>query len=89
MVYLIHFEEKFHHTQHYIGFSYDHRFNKRINCHRKNKGARILTALNKKQIQWRVVRTWPDHDGNFERKLKKLKNAKKLCPICNQKIKIC
>ncbi len=88
MVYLIHFHEKFHHAQHYIGYSADEKFEQRIECHKKNRGAAILRALNKLGIKWEVVRTWKNEDGNFERKLKNKKNAKELCPICNDKLTI-
>lgn len=85
MVYLIHFDQKLKHAQHYIGFCYDNRFKKRISHHRNNTGAPILRALNKAGIGWSVVRTWPNEDGNFERKLKNQKKASCLCPICKSK----
>lgn len=82
MVYLIHFHKSLSHANHYIGYSKDELFDKRIECHKNNRGACILTALNKKRITWEVAREWPNEDGNFERKLKNKKNAKLLCPIC-------
>jgi hypothetical protein len=85
MVYLIHFEIKFKHCQHYIGFSGSKSlFKKRIAHHLANSGSRLLRAVNLAGIAWSVVRTWDDMDGNFERQLKKRKNASRLCPICKQ-----
>ena len=84
MVYLIHFEKKISHAQHYIGYSKDMKtFEKRMKHHGNGNGASILKALNEKGIKYHVVRIWPDADGNYERKLKKRKNAKFLCPFCN------
>lgn len=82
MVYLIHFETPFHHCQHYIGYSADDKFEQRIDCHKKNKGSRLIRAVNLAGINWIVARMWPNKDGNFERSLKNQKNAKKLCPTC-------
>lgn len=88
MVYLIHFEKKYFHAQHYIGFVYND-LDKRIKRHKRNRGAKLLKALNKANIKWHVVRVWDDADKEFERKLKNKKNSKTLCPLCNQKLKQC
>ncbi len=82
MVYLIHFEEKYKHAQHYIGFSKDKLFQSRLEHHLKGSGSRLLRAVNKAGIKWSVVKTWPDEDGNFERKLKNRKKSSCLCPTC-------
>lgn len=79
-VYLIHFNKKLRHAQHYLGFADD--VDKRIARHRSGRGARLLRALNDLGIEWECVRRWDDGDRAFERKLKGLKNAKRLCPVC-------
>lgn len=84
MVYLIHFEEKLHHAQHYIGYC-DEDLDQRFKRHKAGNGARILNACNKRGIEYYVVRIWPEGDRTMERKLKKRKNSKFLCPICSQK----
>lgn len=81
MVYLICFEEKLAHAQHYIGFA-DHDLEQRIKKHKSGQGARILKACNERGIKWEVVRVWEDGDRTFERKLKNQKNSKCLCPKC-------
>jgi predicted GIY-YIG superfamily endonuclease len=81
MVYLIHFEEKLHHAQHYIGFV-DKNLQQRIKKHRSNKGAKLLVAANSKGIPWEVVRVWEDGNRELERKLKNCKKALCFCPIC-------
>jgi predicted GIY-YIG superfamily endonuclease len=87
MVYLIHLKKKFHNTQHYVGFSHDDKFDGRIWHHQRGTGARFLKAANLAGIKWTVVHTWPKKDGHFERLLKRQKNAKRFCPVCNKKKK--
>ena len=87
MVYLIHFEEKLHHAQHYLGFTEFEDPNERLERHKAGDGAKILRALNEKGISYSIVRTW-NGDRKLERKLKNWKKSKQLCPICNPKIKL-
>jgi len=83
MVYLIHFEEKLHHAQHYLGFVKSDLL-QRIALHLSGRGAKLLAAVNEKGIKWRVVRVWPGGSRHLERKLKKRKKARLLCPCCGQ-----
>lgn len=86
MVYLIHFDEKLAHAQHYLGFSIRTDIGKRIKEHQgkgRSKGAKIMAAVNAAKIGWSVVRIWENADRNFERLLKKRKNTSKFCPICH------
>ena len=83
-VYLIHFQEKYHHAGHYLGYSKHIWF--RINTHRANTGAKLLKAVNQAGIDWAVVRTWAVNSQELERKLKSLKNSPRLCPICNPEL---
>jgi len=82
MVYLVHFAEKLHHAQHYIGFC-ENGLVSRFETHRLGKGARILNALKEKGIEYSVVRIWKEGTREFERSLKRRKDSKHLCPICN------
>lgn len=84
MIYLIHFERKLKHAQHYLGFCEDGNLEKRIERHRKGSGAKILRACVENGIEFKVVRVWEDGDRNFERMLKNKKNSRLLCPICNK-----
>lgn len=81
MVYLIHFDQKLCHAQHYIGFC-EKGLESRLEYHRSGRGSKLLKAVAEKGIGFGVVRTWDEGDRNFERKLKNQKNAKKLCPVC-------
>lgn len=80
-VYLIHFEEKLAHAQHYIGFSND--VEARHARHSRCDGARILRACKMAGIGFEVVRTWVG-DRNMERRLKNQRNAKRMCPVCQK-----
>lgn len=80
-VYLIHFNKKLHHAQHYIGYTKS--LNERLDRHKSFRGARILHVLNNKNIEYAIVRIWKNVNKQFERKLKNRKNSKRLCPICN------
>ena len=81
MVYLIHFSEKLHHAQHYIGFV-EGDLMQRIELHLNNRGAKLLAAVNNQGIRWQVVRVWIEGDRRFERKLKDRKKSRVFCPIC-------
>ena len=85
-VYLIHFDKplgnpkkKHGQAQHYIGYTED--LKTRLEEHERGNGAKIMAAVSKRGIPWKIVRVWTG-DGNFERKLKNRKNAKHLCPLC-------
>lgn len=80
-IYLIHFDEKLCHAQHYIGFTTN--LDKRLELHRKSRGAKIIAAINQLGLPWRLARTWEKRPKAFERELKNCKNAKQLCPICS------
>lgn len=84
MVYLIHFQTKLHHAQHYIGFVADDLM-QRIELHRSNRGAKLLAALNNNGINWQVVRVWMSGDRTLERRLKNYKKSKCFCPVCSGK----
>jgi predicted GIY-YIG superfamily endonuclease len=84
MVYLIHLDSKLKHSQHYIGFvdGGTDRLNSRLDYHRRGRGSKFLKAVVDAGIDFVVSRTWVEGDRNFERKLKNMKNARRLCPIC-------
>ncbi len=84
MVYLIHFEKKYQHAQHYIGWVMNKTFfGRRIAYHRSGSGAHLMAAVSQAGIEWKVVRTWKDGTHDFERRLHSDKKSSRLCPICN------
>lgn len=82
VVYLIHFDSKYKHAQHYLGSTKD--LSRRMAEHGTGRGARLLQVLNENGIGYELVRTW---DGGFDLEiaLKKRKNASQLCPKCKNK----
>ena len=82
-IYLIHLDRPFQEkVSHYIGYT-DREVEQRLQDHKNGRGARLLNAVNKAKISYIVVRIWEDVDKYFERKLKKQKNSKRFCPVCN------
>lgn len=88
-VYLIHFERPIGNTferkgqaQHYIGWAGD--IARRLRRHKSGQGAAIMRFVGLVGIDWRCVRRWKDATRDDERRLKNLKNAPRLCPICCQ-----
>jgi len=85
MVYLLHYFSSLHHAQHYLGYSQgvrdDHQ--QRIRKHANGtSGAHLPQAFYRQGIPFVIARTWWEGDRTVERKLKNLKNARLLCPIC-------
>lgn len=84
-VYLLHFNQPFHHAKYYIGYSNgEETVEQRIERHRAGNGARLLRAVSQAGIEFKVARIWESADRNFERKLKSQKNAARYCPICKK-----
>jgi predicted GIY-YIG superfamily endonuclease len=81
-IYLLHFDAPLAHAQHYLGFAED--LAARIERHRKGNGARLVAVFAEKGIGFTVARTWPG-DRTEERRIKNLKMAPRLCPICRAK----
>jgi len=82
IVYLCHFSRALHHAQHYLGYSDD--ADRRELRHRAGNGARLLQVIKEHGITFEIVRTW-DGDRALERKLKRQKNGRRLCPVCNER----
>lgn len=87
MVYIIHFESKLHHAQHYVGSTKN--LEQRLARHRqakpKTKGdANLIGVINEKGIPWQLATTI-EGGREMERRIKARHNTPKLCPICNPK----
>ena len=86
-IYLIHFDQPIGNlsnphgqAQHYIGYTDD--LDMRLQAHRSGNGSAIMAAVAERGIDWQVVRAWQGN-RDLERRLKKRKEAPKLCPVCN------
>ncbi|WP_198347500.1 GIY-YIG nuclease family protein [Nocardia terrae] len=78
-VYLLHFDQPFHHARHYTGWTTD--LEARLAEHRAGRGARLLEVLRDKGIGWELARTWSGTRGR-ERQLKREGGASRRCPKC-------
>jgi hypothetical protein len=86
MLYLLHFDQAFGHARHYLGFVTSARtLDQRLEHHADGSGARLMRAVSRAGIQWRLVRTWAEGDRNQERRLKKQGAVLRLCPECGKK----
>ena len=81
-VYLLHYHDSLHHAQHYLGWTNDLR--SRLRCHANGHRASSVLASEfaKRDIEFTLVRAWPG-PLRFEKRLKKMKNNRMLCPVCN------
>ena len=83
-VYLIHFEQPIkdgHPCQHYLGYA--NNLEKRIEHHRRGTSkVRLMEVAKERGIDFVVARVWENGDRELERKLKRQKNGRNLCPIC-------
>jgi predicted GIY-YIG superfamily endonuclease len=83
-IYLIHFETKLHHAQHYLGFCEDGNLEARLARHISGHGSKLMRAVMEAGIRWRVSRVWAG-DRHLERHLKRKKSSRSLCPCCIKK----
>ena len=81
-IYLIHFEKKISHAQHYVGATRN--LKNRLSDHAKGDGAKITAAARSYGIEWRLARLWKSDSFSVESQIKKMKNGPKYCPICNE-----
>jgi hypothetical protein len=66
-------------ARHYIGWARD--LDGRLHHHRNGTGAAFTAAAVRLGIAMTLARTW-EGDRTFERRLKRRKNARLLCPLC-------
>jgi len=78
---LLHYDRPLHHAQHYLGFTDD--LDARTARHLTGFGGRLPAVFSELGISLTIARTW-DGDRALERKLKRRKNGRKLCPICEK-----
>jgi predicted GIY-YIG superfamily endonuclease len=82
IVYLLHFNKKYKGTQHYICYTDD--LDKRLKRHQAKQGSKFVATLLNADLSFVLARTWQDVDRSFERKLKRRKKSRQLCPICKE-----
>lgn len=83
MLYLLHFDRPLSHAQHYLGFTED--LETRLRLHANPDGSsnhRLMQVIHQEGISFVLARAWTG-DRNAERKLKRRKEGRRLCPLCN------
>jgi hypothetical protein len=83
-VYVIHFDKKYYHCLHYIGFT-QIGINNRLYLHKTNRGAALLKAVNRAGIDYKITLCFKNVPQSFEFKLKRQKKASNICPLCKQR----
>ena len=81
-VYLLHFEEKYGHCQHYLGWASKGGLKNRIQQHRDGIGSKLTIAFYDAGIPFRVARVWRHATKLQEKRIRDKANNPKLCPIC-------
>jgi predicted GIY-YIG superfamily endonuclease len=83
--YLIHFDQPLRHARHYLGAAED--IPSRLADHWAGNGAKIMAAVDRAGITWKLARTWPTRSFRaaigVEIALKNRRDSPRLCPICS------
>lgn len=81
-VYLLHFEPRYRHAGHYLGFAED--IGRRVVEHRQvpSKASPLVQAALGAGCAVTLARVWPGADRNRERRLKVQGGHSRKCPTC-------
>lgn len=83
MLYLLHFDPRYRHAGHYLGYTED--LPKRFATHLKGKGSPLVKAAVNHGSRIILVRIWAE-DGNAEQEIKRGVGSRgRLCPVCNHR----
>jgi len=83
MLYLLHFDPRYRHAGHYLGYTED--LPKRFAMHMRGKGSPLVKAAVKNGSRIILVRIWAE-DGNAEQEIKRVVGSRvRLCPVCNHR----
>lgn len=80
LVYLLHFNEPVLGVRHYLGFTSN--LDQRTERHEDGFGSKMSIAAKGKGVSFVVAATW-EGDRKLESRLKRQKNAARLCGVCN------
>jgi nicotinamidase-related amidase len=81
LVYLFHFQRRYEHAQHYVGFT-EQEVRDRLAEHLAGQASPLMRAARGAGIPVVVARVWHGADRNKERRLKRSGSAARYCPIC-------
>jgi predicted GIY-YIG superfamily endonuclease len=83
MLYLLHFDPRYRHAGHYLGYTED--LPKRFAMHLQGKGSPLVKAAVNHGSRIILVRIWAE-DGNAEQEIKRVvRSGVRLCPVCNDR----
>lgn len=80
-VYILHFDQPYYHARHYVGWSGN--VIERVNSHLIGRGSKLVNAVVKSGIDFQIAATF-DGTRADERRIKKMKNTKRYCPLCKE-----
>jgi hypothetical protein len=67
-------------ARHYLGWAAD--VDRRVAEHLAGRGSPLVRAAVRRGLPVELARVWPDETRDFERGLKRRKEAARLCPLC-------
>jgi hypothetical protein len=81
-LYLLHFEPRYRHAGHYLGFAES--VERRVAEHLSSgsKSSPLVRAALAAGAAVTVARVWPDGDRTLERRLKRAHGLSRFCPTC-------
>jgi hypothetical protein len=79
-VYLLHLESKLKHAGHYLGSAED--VSRRLTDHAKGEGSKMMAAVVREGIAFKLARRWDNVPRWFEAKLHRRKENPYFCPVC-------
>lgn len=86
-VYILHFENKTFHAQHYVGWVEGTDMSsviKRFVKHKSGSGSKLMRSVFLKGIKVVIANVYFNGDRKMERKLKNQKNIKRYCNVCKK-----
>lgn len=81
MIYILHFSRPLFHARHYIGYTGFDDLEIRMKRHLSGRGAKIMKAAVEAGITFEIAAILPG-DRTEERRLHRLNNTAKICPLC-------
>ena len=81
-LYLLHFEPRYRHAGHYLGFADD--VDRRVAQHRAagERSSPLVRAALAAGSRVDLIRVWPNGDRGLERRLKRQGGLSRHCPAC-------
>ena len=82
VLYLLHFERKIAHAQHYLGCCREDRLETRLTEHARGHGAKLVAHAVRTENPIYLARVFPELGFESEKAVKRNSHFKNLCPVC-------